>query len=69
MKNMIISALCTYIFYGFCEVRNFLIPVVVFLLFLTIFSEIDELITDYQRSVRNGQRLNRKIEQMKGVRF
>lgn len=69
MKNIIISALCAYIFYGFCEVKHLLIPVVAFLLFLTIVSEAEEVVVDYQRSVRNGQRLNRKIDRMKGVRF
>lgn len=69
MKNIIISALFAYIFYGFCEVRHLIILVVAFLLFLVIVMETDEIIADYKRTVRKGQRLNRKIDQMKGVRF
>ena len=69
MKNMIISALLTYIFYSFCVIRNLFIPVVAFFLFLVIIAEIDELIEDYHRTVRKGQRLNRIIDEMKGVRF
>ena len=69
MKNMIISALVTYIYYSFCVIRNLFIPVVAFFLFLVIIAEIDELIEDYQKTVRKGQRLNRIIDEMKGVRF
>lgn len=69
MKNAIIAALGTYIFYGFCEVRHFLIPIVAFLIFFALLCEVDEEIEDFNRSVRRGQRLNRRIDQMKGVRF
>ena len=69
MKNMIISALCAYIFYGFCEVRHFMIPIVAFFLFLYIVSITDEVIKDYMNTVRKGQRLCRKIDRLKGVRF
>ena len=69
MKNIIISALGAYIFYGFCEIRHFMIPIVVFFLFWAIVAEIDESISDFKRSVRKGQRLNRTIDQMKGVRL
>ena len=69
MKNVIISALSAYIFYSFCEVRSLLIPFCVFFLFLALVAEIDESISDYRRKVRKGQRLNKIIDQMKGVRF
>lgn len=67
MKNIIISALSAYIFYGFCEVSNVLIPVMAFLLVWFICAGIDEEITDFKRSVKRGQRLNNQIDTMKGV--
>ncbi len=67
MKNVIISALCAYIFYGFCEVRSVLVPIITFLLVWFICAGIDEEIEDFKRSVRRGQRLNNRINTMKGV--
>ena len=69
MKNVIISALGAYIFYSFSEVKNLAVPVLVFFLIMAIVFEIDELLDDFKRSVRRGQRLNKRIDNMKGVRF
>lgn len=69
MKNTIIAALGAYIFYGFCEVRHFMIPVTVFLIFFVLLCEIDEEIECFSSQVRCGQRLNKRIDEMKGVRF
>ena len=62
MKNMIIAALSAYIFYSFCEIRNLLIPVTMFLLVWIACQETDEIIHDFQKSVKRGQRLQRKLK-------
>ena len=67
MKNVIIAALGAYIFYGFCVVRHFIIPIVAFLLFWVMVEAIDEEIKDYVRRVRRGKRLNKIIDKAKGV--
>lgn len=69
MKNIIISALSAYVFYGFCEVRHFMIPIMAFLLVWAVCAGIDEEIYDFQQSVMRGQRLNNKINRMKGVKL
>lgn len=69
MKNVIISALSAYVFYEFCEVKHFMIPILAFLLILVTCAGIDEEIYDFQESVKRGQRLNNKINRMKGVKF
>lgn len=61
MKNIIIAAYSSYFFYGFCVVRHWAIPIMAFFLFWLIIAETEELINDYKRSVKRGQRLNRKI--------
>ena len=61
MKNMIIAALSAYIYYGFCEIKNLIIPVMMFLLVWVACQEIDEIIHDFRESVRRGQKLQRKI--------
>jgi len=68
MKNAIIAVLGAYIFYGFCVVRHFIIPIVAFLLFWVMVEAIDEEIKDYVRRVRRGKRLNKIIENAKGVK-
>lgn len=61
MKNIIISVLASYIFYGFCTVRSLAIPVVTFLLVFLLLCEIDEQIEDFKRMVRRWDRINRRI--------
>lgn len=61
MKNMIISALCTYIFYGFCEVKLWYVIPFIFLVFWMIIAGVDELIKDYREQVRRGRKLQRAI--------
>jgi len=68
MKNAIIAALGAYIFYGFCVVRHFIIPIIAFLLFWVIVEAIDEDIKDHRRMVRRGKRLVKIIEEAKGVK-
>ena len=67
MKNVIIAALGSYIFYGFCEVRHFLIPFVVFFVFWALVEEIDEDIKDFRRKVRRGKKLSKVIDKAKGA--
>ena len=67
MKNVIIAALGTYIFYGFCEVRFFLLPFLVFIVFWLIVVAIDEEIKDYRRKIRRGKKLSKLIDKTKGV--
>jgi hypothetical protein len=56
MKNIIIAALGSYIYYGFCEVRNIIIPFIAFALFLVTIEEIEQDIADY-----NKKRKGRKV--------
>lgn len=69
MKNIIISALSAYIFYGFCDVKNLMIPVLAFVLVWVLCAETDEQVNDFMHSVKRGQKLNNRINKMKGVRF
>lgn len=69
MKNMIIALMAAYIFYGFCVIRNPIIPVIAFILFWLIIAEAEELVKDFQDSVKRGEQLNRRINHAKGVRF
>lgn len=61
MKNIIIAILGSYIFYGFCTIRNPAIPIIAFLIFFLLISEIDEQIEDFKRMVRRWDRINRRI--------
>lgn len=69
MKNIIISALCAYIYYDLCIEKYIWLAVVVFLLVWMTIAEAEEIIKDFNGSVRRGQRLNKRINDMKGVRF
>lgn len=69
MKNMIIAAMAAYIFYGFCEIHHPAIPVMVFLLFWAIIACIEDVVVDFQKSVKRGEKLNRRINRAKGVRY
>lgn len=69
MKNVVISALCAYIYYDLCVVKYIWLAVVVFLLVWLTIAEAEETIKDFNGSVRRGQRLNKRINDMKGVRF
>jgi xanthosine utilization system XapX-like protein len=63
MKNIIISVLASYIFYGFCTIRNPAIPIIAFLVFFLLISEIEEQINDFKRMVRRWNRVNKRINQ------
>ena len=46
MKNLIISAMGAYIFYGFCEVRHIIILFAAFVLILEIIVEVEKIIKE-----------------------
>lgn len=65
MKNIIIALLTTYIFYtDFCVVKLWYIVPLIFVVFWLVIAEIDEVILDYQETVRRGRRLQRTIKKM-----
>lgn len=64
MKNLIIAILATYVFYtDFCVVHLWYVIPFVFLVFWLVVAGIDELIQDYHKQVRRGQRLQMKLKQ------
>lgn len=64
MKNLIIAILATYVFYtDFCVVRLWYVVPFMFLVFWLVVAGIDELIQDYHKQVRRGQRLQMKLKQ------
>lgn len=63
MKNAVISALATYIFYtDFCEVKLvWTIPIVFgLILFVLVWIE-EDLVNEYKRSTERGKKLKRNI--------
>ena len=65
MKNIIIALLTTYIFYtDLCVVKLWYIVPFIFVVFWLVIAEIDEVIRDYQETVRRGRRLQRTIKRM-----
>ena len=65
MKNILIAILTTYIFYtDFCVVKLWYIVPLIFVVFWLVIAEIDEVIRDYQETVRRGRRLQRTIKRM-----
>ena len=65
MKNIIISMLITYIFYtDFCEVKLWYLMPFIFLIFWAMLAGVEDLIRDYQETVRRGRRLQRTIKRM-----
>ena len=67
MKNVIIAALSAYIFYGACEIKDLLTPVIMFFLVLVLLLDADDRLAEFRLSVRRGKRLNKKIDKMKEV--
>ena len=69
MKNIIISILATIIFYTqFCVIKMwYVMPVFALCVWIAI-SEIDCVIEDYQKTIRQGRKLQRKIKRLGGVR-
>lgn len=65
MKNILIALLATYVFWTDVAVIHPLpaLPLL-FVTLLFIISGIDELIADYKHTIRNGQRLQRRIKRM-----
>ena len=65
MKNFMIALLVTYIFWTDLAVIHPLpvLPLVV-VCFWLIVAEIDEVVTDYRKRIRHGQRLQRRIKRM-----
>lgn len=65
MKNIIIALLTTYIFYtDFCVVKLWYIVPFIFIVFLGLLAGVEDLIRDYQETVRRGRRLQRTIKRM-----
>ena len=65
MKNIIIALLTTYIFYtDFCVVKLWYIVPFIFLIFWAMLAGVEDLIRDYQQTVRRGRRLQRTIKRM-----
>lgn len=65
MKNIIIALLTTYIFYtDFCVVKLWYIVPFIFLIFWAMLAGVEDLIRDYQETVRRGRRLQRTIKKM-----
>lgn len=65
MKNIIIALLTTYIFYtDFCVVKLWYIVPFIFLIFWAMLTGVEDLILDYQETVRRGRRLQRTIKRM-----
>lgn len=65
MKNIIIALLTTYIFYtDFCVVKLWYIVPFIFLIFWAMLAGVEDLILDYQETVRRGRRLQRTIKKM-----
>lgn len=64
MKNLIIAILATYVFYtDICVVHLWYVIPFMFLVFWLVVAGIDELIQDYHKQVRRGQRLQMKLKQ------
>lgn len=65
MKNIIIAAFTTYVFWtDFAEIHPLPVLPLIFVTFWLIIAGIDDLITDYMNTVRKGQRLQRKIRRL-----
>jgi len=65
MKNIIIAILTTYIFYtDFCVVKLWYIVPFIFLIFWAMLAGVEDLIRDYQETVRRGRKLQRTIKRM-----
>lgn len=66
MKNGIISALATYVFYtDFCEVKILWIIPVAYLLFWFLLISVDDAIFEYRASRRRGEKLARRIRKIR----
>lgn len=65
MKNILIAILTTYVFWTDIAIIHPL-PVLplIFVCFWLIVAEVDEVVTDYRKRIRNGQRLQRRIKRM-----
>ena len=69
MKNIIISILATIIFYTqFCVIKMWYVMPVFALCVWVAISEIDCVIEDYQKTIRQGRKLQRKIKRLGGIR-
>lgn len=65
MKNMIIAALMTYIFWtDICVIHPLPVLPMIFATFWLMIAGIDDLMDDYRQTIRRGQRLQRRIRKM-----
>lgn len=65
MKNILLALLITYIFWtDICVIHPLPVLPLMFFAFWLIITEIDDLIDDYIKTVRRGQRLQHRIQRM-----
>lgn len=65
MKNWIIAIFATYIFWtDFAIIHPLPVLPVVAVCFWLIVAEVDEVVTDYRKRIREGHRLQRRIKRL-----
>ena len=66
MKNMIIAALMTYIFWtDICVIHPLPVLPILFLTIWVLLASIDDMVADFKRSMIRGNRLNMRITRIK----
>lgn len=69
MKNMIIAALMTYIFWtDICVIHPLPALPVLFLTIWVLLASIDDMVADFKRSMMRGNRLNMRINRIRRSR-
>lgn len=65
MKNILIATLMTYIFWAdICVIHPLPVLPLMFVAIWLMIAGIDDLIDDYRKTIRRGQRLQRRIRKM-----
>ena len=65
MKNILIAILMTYIFWAdICVIHPLPVLPLMFVAIWLVIAGIDDLIDDYRKTIRRGQRLQRRIRKM-----
>lgn len=52
MKNLIISALIGYIYYGICDIKSIPITIIFVLFFWALFSEVDKYLENFKKYIK-----------------
>jgi hypothetical protein len=69
MKNMIIAALMTYIFWtDICVIHPLPVLPMIFGVIWMLLASIDDMMADFKRSMMRGNRLNMRINRIKRSR-